>query len=66
MNYEEAKAQGFKYVTRNQLGGECVHKTKPERKGGYWESPGWRYIQGGTGQKTSQKRNEKANRAASL
>lgn len=48
MNYEEAKAQGFKYVTRNQLGGECVHKTKPERKGGYWESPGWRYIQGGT------------------
>lgn len=46
MNYEEAKAQGFKYVTRNQLGGECVHKTKPERKGGYWESPGWRYIQG--------------------
>jgi len=48
VNYEEAKAQGFKYVTRNQLGGECVHKTKPERKGGYWESPGWRYIQGGT------------------
>lgn len=48
MNYEEAKAQGFKYVTCNQLGGECVHKTKPERKGGYWESPGWRYIQDGT------------------
>lgn len=47
MNYEEAKAQGFIYVTRNPLGGECVHKTKPERVGGYWESPGWRYIQGG-------------------
>lgn len=48
MNYEEAKAQGFRYVTRNPLGGECVHKTKPKRVGGYWESPGWRYIQGGT------------------
>ena len=48
MNYEEAKEQGFRYVTRNPLGGECVHKTKPKRVGGYWESPGWRYIQGGT------------------
>lgn len=48
MNYEEAKAQGFIYVTRNPLGGECVHKEKPKRVGGYWESPGWRYIQGGT------------------
>lgn len=45
--YFDAKADGFKYVTRDLVGGECVHKTKPKRKNKYWFSYGWKYIQDG-------------------
>lgn len=47
MDYFEAKKKGFKFVTRDLVGGECVHFTMPKRKNKYWFSDGWRYIDGG-------------------
>ena len=44
MNYKEAKKKGFKYITRDIIGGECAHKEVPVRNNGYWYSKGWHYI----------------------
>lgn len=44
MNYKEAKKKGFKYITRDIIGGECAHKEVPVSNNGYWYSKGWHYI----------------------
>lgn len=44
MNYKEAKKQGYKYITRDRIGGECAHMLLPVNKNGYWYSKGWHYI----------------------
>ena len=44
VNYKEAKKKGFKYITRDIIGGECAHKEVPVRNNGYWYSKGWHYI----------------------
>lgn len=46
MDYIEAQGYGFKYVTRDPVGGESVHKTEPKLNSlGCWISPGWRFVQ---------------------
>lgn len=47
MNYKEAKKQGYKYITRDAIGGECAHKEYPKKKHIYWYSKGWHYIDNG-------------------
>lgn len=30
MDYQEAKKLGYKYITRDRIGGECAHLTEPK------------------------------------
>jgi len=46
LDYLQAKAEGYKYVARDYIGGECVHKVEPKYDGGYWKSKEWRYVDG--------------------
>lgn len=47
MDYQEAKKLGYKYITRDRIGGECAHLTEPKLgDDGYWKSEGWRYVDG--------------------
>lgn len=50
MNYYEAKQKGYRFITRDYVGGETAHKTYPiQNSRGYWVSPEWQYITNGTG-----------------
>lgn len=46
MDYQEAKKLGYKYITRDRIGGECAHKRMPKLRNGFWISEGWRYVEG--------------------
>lgn len=49
INYTRLKKEGFRFVTKDYIGGECAHKVKPKRADiGFWHSDGWRYVQEGT------------------
>lgn len=47
VDYIKAQELGFKFIARDPVGGECVHREKPKKNdGGYWVSEGWRYVDG--------------------
>lgn len=42
--YDELKQQGYKYVAKDKIGGECAYKTKPVWFQGTLKSDDWRFI----------------------
>lgn len=49
INYTRLKKQGYRFVTKDCIGGECAHKTKPTLSNkGFWHSDGWQYVEDGT------------------